>query len=109
MRLDRPEHDTGEPLSTAPHPHGDDSARLRAEVDHLRREVTARSMISMAEGALAVLGQLPIEKAAAVLRDLSAALGLNLHEVAEHVLGLVQGTRTPALVVDELQRALQRA
>ncbi|MFJ8034775.1 hypothetical protein [Streptomyces sp. NPDC096032] len=96
MRLDRPEHDTG-------------SALLRAEIDHLRREVAARSRISMAEGALAVLGQLTIENAAAVLRDLAAALELDLHHVAEHVLGLVQGTGTPTRVVDELERALQRA
>ncbi|MGY4997464.1 ANTAR domain-containing protein [Streptomyces sp. 900105245] len=109
MRFYRLGQAPGEPLGAVDDTHGDEGVLLRAEVEHLRHEVTVRSRICMAEGAVAVLGHLPVEQAAAVLRDVAHTLGLDLHRVAEHVLTLVQGTGTPTAVVDELRRALDRA
>lgn len=109
MRFYRLGQAPGEPLGAVDQALGDEGVLLRAELEQLRHEVAVRSRICMAEGAVAVLGHLPVERAAAVLRDVAHTLGLDLHRVAEHVLALVQGTGTPTVVVDELQRALERA
>ena len=108
MRFHPLGYDTGASSSCPPHPHPDRGVLLRAELEQLRRDVAAHSRICMAEGAVAALGPLPVEDAAAVLREVARTLDLDVHRVAEHVLGLVQGARTPAAVRETLQQALHR-
>ncbi|MFF8479294.1 ANTAR domain-containing protein [Streptomyces sp. NPDC015414] len=61
------------------------TALERSEHARLRRTLTARATIHMAEGALAALGPLPIEDATRALVDVARALNLNVHVVAEQV------------------------
>lgn len=78
------------------------------ELARLRRALAARSTIHMAEGALAVLGPLPIEDAGEVLADVALRLGVDALVVAHHVLNLVQGVGVPQSVTDALRHVLAR-
>ncbi|WP_333777300.1 ANTAR domain-containing protein [Streptomyces sp. IBSBF 3136] len=78
----------------------------RSEHARLRRTLAARATINMAEGALAVLGSLPIEDACLVLTDVARRLRVDAHLVAEHVLNMVQGVAVPGTVYDELHHVL---
>ncbi|MFC9284169.1 hypothetical protein [Streptomyces collinus] len=78
----------------------------RSEHARLRRVLAARATINMAEGALAVLGHLPIGEAGLVLADVARRLRIDVHLVAEHVLNLVQGIAVPDAVYGELHRVL---
>ncbi|MEU4038758.1 hypothetical protein [Streptomyces collinus] len=78
----------------------------RSEHARLRRTLAARGTVNMAEGALAVLGPLPIEDACLVLADVARRLHVDAHLVAEHVLNLVQGFAVPDAVYRELHQVL---
>ncbi|MBK3642662.1 MULTISPECIES: hypothetical protein [unclassified Streptomyces] len=75
--------------------------------DHqFRRALAAQSAVHMAEGALTVLGPVPLGEARQVLADLGRAVGMDVATVAEHLLNVVQGLDAPAAVTDELHRVL---
>ncbi|MER6470896.1 hypothetical protein [Streptomyces collinus] len=80
----------------------------RSQHARLRRALAARATINMAEGALAVLGHLPIGEAGLVLADVARRLHVDAHLVAEHVLNLVQGIAVPDAVYGELHRVLDK-
>ncbi|TQJ92123.1 hypothetical protein [Streptomyces sp. SLBN-31] len=77
-----------------------------SEDDQFRRALAAQSAVHMAEGALAVLGPVPLGEARQVLADLGRAVGMDVATVAEHLLNVVQGLDAPAAVTDELDRVL---
>lgn len=77
-----------------------------AEHTQLSRVLAARSTIHMAEGALMVLGPMRLDDAGRGLVDLSRALTMHLHVVAEHILNLVQGMPVPDHVSDALHEVL---
>jgi len=77
-----------------------------SEDDQFRRALAAQSAVHMAEGALTVLGPVPIGEARQVLADLGRAVGMDIATVAEHLLNVVQGLDAPAVVTDELHRVL---
>ncbi|ALV31454.1 hypothetical protein [Streptomyces sp. CdTB01] len=81
-----------------------------AEAEHSRLShvLAARSTLRMAEGALMVLGPMPLDDAARCLVGLSRMLTMHAHVVAEHVLDLVQGKPVPAHVGDALQAVLSQ-
>ncbi|MBO4258866.1 hypothetical protein [Streptomyces griseorubiginosus] len=78
----------------------------QSELAGLRRALAARSTLHMAEGALAVLGPLPIEDAGEVLADVALRLGVDALVVAHHVLDVVQGVGVPRSVADALRHVL---
>ena len=80
----------------------------QSELAGLRRALAARSTLNMAEGALAVLGPLPIEDAGEVLADVALRLGVDVLVVAHHVLNMVQGVGVPRSVADALRHVLAR-
>lgn len=90
-----------EPLTATVHPE-----LTEAEHTRLSRVLAARSTINMAEGALMVLGPMGLEDAGRALVDLSRALTMHAHVVAEHVLNLVQGKPVPDRVSDALHDVL---
>ncbi|ALV31501.1 hypothetical protein [Streptomyces sp. CdTB01] len=77
-----------------------------SEDAQLRRALAAQSAVHMAEGALAVLGPVPLAEARQVLVDLGSAVGMDVATVAEHLLNVVQGRGAPVAVTDGLDRAL---
>ena len=77
-----------------------------SEDAQLRRALAAQSTVHMAEGALAVLGPVPLAAARQVLVDLGRAVGTDIATVSEHLLNVVQGLDAPVAVTDGLHRVL---
>ncbi|MFJ9721958.1 hypothetical protein ACIRP3_04330 [Streptomyces sp. NPDC101209] len=89
----------GESRVLSPHPAPSEDAQLR-------RALAAQSAVHMAEGALTVLGPVPLAEARQLLVELGRAVGMDVATVAEHLLNVVQGRDAPVAVTDGLHRVL---
>ncbi|MFJ9037584.1 ANTAR domain-containing protein [Streptomyces sp. NPDC102406] len=84
-------------------------AELAAEVAHLRQVVHGRAVVDQAVGVLIMLGQISVDEAWDVLREVSMHVDVPLREVAQHLVEFPRSGELPDAVRAELDRHLTEA